>query len=146
MVAVTAFSASRAPASVSTTRALRAAQLTADTCGDHVPVAELVGLGTSGGAAALGMTGRIGTLEPGALADIVLLRTDTVGTAGGHDPFATLLAAHPGIVDTVLVGGRIVKRAGLLTSPRVAGVVADAQRAAARLAHVTGTGAAIRQA
>ena len=44
--------------------------------------------------------------------------------------------AHPGLVDTVLVAGRVVKRDGRLLHPAVAEVVAAANGVARRL--VTG--------
>ncbi|MDF3313666.1 amidohydrolase family protein [Rhodococcus sp. T2V] len=58
---------------------------------------------------------RTGTLEPGKLADIVLLRTDRLNVLPGRDPVAaTVSACDVSNVDTVFVGGRIVKRDGLL--------------------------------
>jgi 5-methylthioadenosine/S-adenosylhomocysteine deaminase len=89
-------------------------------------------LGTLGGAAALGLDGRIGSLRPGKAADVVVLRTDGPNLIGGsHDPVGTVVAAaHPGDVETVLVAGRVVKRDFQLTHPG-AGRAADAARGAA---------------
>jgi len=70
---------------------------------------------TRGGAHALGLESRIGTLTPGKRADLILTRTDALHMAGIDDPVAALvLYARPSDVDTVLVDGRIVKRAGAL--------------------------------
>jgi len=114
---------------------MRAALLTVDASGgERVPAADVLEAATLGGATALGMADRIGSLRPGAQADIVLLRTDAVGAAGGHDPVGVAVNAHPGLVDTVLVAGRVVKRDGRLLHPRVAEVVAAANEVAARLA------------
>ena len=116
---------------------MRAALLTVDASGGvRVPMADVVTAATLGGATALGMADRIGSLRIGAQADIVLLRTDVVSSAGGHDPIGTVVNAHPGLVDTVLVAGRVVKRDGRLLHPRVADVVAAANGVARRLAGV----------
>jgi cytosine/adenosine deaminase-related metal-dependent hydrolase len=82
--------------------------------------AEVLQLATLGGARALGLPD-VGSLAIGNKADIVLLRTTDINLAGGlHDPVATVVtAAHPGNVDTVLVGGTPVKRDGRLISTSV---------------------------
>jgi 5-methylthioadenosine/S-adenosylhomocysteine deaminase len=113
---------------------MRAALLTVDASGgERVPMADVVAAATIGGATALGMADRIGSMRPGAQADIVLLRTDAVSSAGAHDPIGTAVNAHPGLVDTVLVAGRVVKRDGRLLHPGVAEVVAAANGVARRL-------------
>lgn len=114
---------------------MRAALLSVDASGgERVPMADVLAAATLGGATALGMADRIGSLRTGAQADIVLLRTDVVGAAGGHDPVGLAVNAHPGLVDTVLVAGRVVKRDGRLLHPAVAEVVAAANEVATRLA------------
>jgi cytosine/adenosine deaminase-related metal-dependent hydrolase len=114
---------------------MRAALLAVDASGgERVPTADVLAAATLGGATALGLADRIGSLRVGAQADIVLLRTDAVGSAGGHDPVGLAVNAHPGLVDTVLVAGRVVKRDGRLLHPRVAEVVAAANGVATRLA------------
>jgi 5-methylthioadenosine/S-adenosylhomocysteine deaminase len=116
---------------------MRAGLLSVDASGgERVPMADILRAATLGGATALGMADRIGSLRTGAQADIVLLRTDAVSTAGGHDPVGLAVNAHPGLVDTVLVAGRVVKRDGRLLHPRVAEVVAEAGKVATRLAGV----------
>jgi formiminoglutamate deiminase len=52
-----------------------------------------------------------GRLEPGAPADLVAVRTDTVRTAG-CDPAQVLLAATAADVDTVVVDGRVIVEGG----------------------------------
>jgi 5-methylthioadenosine/S-adenosylhomocysteine deaminase len=116
---------------------MRAALLTVDASGgERVPMADIVAAATLGGATALGMADRIGSLRTGAQADVVLLRTDAVGAAGGHDPVGVAVNAHPGLVDTVLVAGRVVKRDGRLLHSGVAEVVEAANGVARRLAGV----------
>lgn len=71
---------------------------------------------TIGGAEALGIADRAGTLTPGKQADIVLLRSTDLNMWPVHNPvFSAVEFAHPGNVDTVLVGGRVVKHHGKLT-------------------------------
>jgi cytosine/adenosine deaminase-related metal-dependent hydrolase len=69
------------------------------------------------GARACGLERRVGSLTPGKEADIVLLRTDTLAMTPLNNPCgAVVYNAHPGLVDTVLVAGRVVKRDGVLTA------------------------------
>lgn len=66
------------------------------------------------GARVAGLDG-LGTLTPGSHADLVLLRTDLPGVAPVHDPVASIvLSMDTRSVDTVIVGGRVVKRDGRL--------------------------------
>jgi len=59
----------------------------------------------------------LGTLAPGSHADLVLLRTDLPGVAPVHDPVASVvLSMDTRAVDTVIVGGRVVKRSGRLAA------------------------------
>jgi 5-methylthioadenosine/S-adenosylhomocysteine deaminase len=70
---------------------------------------------TIGGARALRMEHRIGSLTPGKKADIVLLRSDDLNLTPVHDPLLSVIEqAHPGNVDTVIVDGEIRKSAGQL--------------------------------
>jgi cytosine/adenosine deaminase-related metal-dependent hydrolase len=76
---------------------------------------EALRLATLGGAEAVGLERRIGSLAVGKDADLVLVRTDGINLAPATDPVgAIVLNATTGDVDTVLVGGRVVKRGGRL--------------------------------
>ncbi|HKX06678.1 MAG TPA: amidohydrolase family protein [Stellaceae bacterium] len=76
---------------------------------------------TLAGARMLGREREIGSLAPGKRADIVLLRADDLNLAPVIDPVASIVThAGPANVDTVLVGGRVVKRAGKLLYPDLA--------------------------
>ncbi|WP_232828740.1 amidohydrolase family protein [Kribbella monticola] len=81
--------------------------------------AEVLQLATLEGARALGLEDQIGSLRPGKQADIVMLRASDINLIGGsQDPIGTVVtAAHPGNIDTVLVGGQPVKRDGRLLAP-----------------------------
>jgi len=85
--------------------------------------AEVLRLATVDGAAAMGLDSQVGTIEPGKRADVIVIRTDSTRFAPWNDAVAAVvLHANAGDVDTVLVGGRVVKRDGRLLD-------ADAARA-----------------
>jgi len=70
---------------------------------------------TIDGARALGLEDSIGTLTPGKQADIVLLQTDELTVSPVHSPIETIVfQASVRNVDTVFVGGTMVKREGTL--------------------------------
>ena len=71
-------------------------------------------LGTIHGARCLGREAEIGSLEPGKNADIALWRLDGVDHAGIEDPVAALVLGPRPLVDTLLVGGRVVVSGGEL--------------------------------
>ncbi|MDF5753088.1 amidohydrolase family protein [Spongiactinospora sp. TRM90649] len=72
-------------------------------------------LATQGAADTLGLGDRVGGLTPGKAADIVLIRATDLNLYPVTDPVAAVVnAAHPGNVDTVVVGGVVRKRGGVL--------------------------------
>jgi cytosine/adenosine deaminase-related metal-dependent hydrolase len=82
------------------------------------------------GARVAGVEG-VGTLAPGSHADLVLLRTDLPGVAPANDPVgAIVLSMDTRAVDTVIVGGRTVKRAGRLLDENVTIVLAELEESA----------------
>lgn len=96
-------------------RAARNAALVAPPRAIGPAARDVLELATIRGAEALGLADRIGSLAPGKAADVVLLRTDAIHMTPAVDPVgAVVLQANAGDVDTVLVGGRVVKRSGLL--------------------------------
>ncbi|MGI5204081.1 amidohydrolase family protein [Spirillospora sp. CA-108201] len=87
------------------------------------------------GAEAAGLADVTGSLTAGKQADILVLRTDTFGLAAAHDPIAAVvLAADTRNVDTVLVGGRVVKRGGVLEGHDVPALLASLTDSAAHVA------------
>lgn len=67
------------------------------------------------GARACGMEEKIGSITPGKRADVILIRADSFGMTPLNNPVgAVVYNAHPGLVDTVLVDGNVVKRDGKL--------------------------------
>lgn len=85
---------------------------------------QVLELATRGGSRVAGLDRVVGSLTPGKQGDVVLTRTDGVHMVPAVDPVAALvLYANAADVDTVLVGGRVVKRGGRLVDvdwPRLA--------------------------
>lgn len=70
---------------------------------------------TSEGAQANGLSHKVGTIEKGKSADIIMVRATDVNLMPVIDPIAAIVSgSHPGNVDTVMVEGRIVKQGGKL--------------------------------
>jgi cytosine/adenosine deaminase-related metal-dependent hydrolase len=83
---------------------------------------DVIEFATVDGARACGLSTRTGSITVGKDADIIMLRSDDPTVFPANNPVGTIVAAgHPGLVDTVLVAGRIVKRDG-----RLVGVDLDA--------------------
>jgi 5-methylthioadenosine/S-adenosylhomocysteine deaminase len=81
------------------------------TCRDVLDFATLQGART------LGLESKIGSLVPGKEADIVMIRRDGLSLTPLNNPYgAVVYSAHAGMVDTVLVAGKVVKRDGRLTA------------------------------
>jgi cytosine/adenosine deaminase-related metal-dependent hydrolase len=80
------------------------------------PASEILALATSGAAAALGVEDRIGSIEPGKKADIILVETESVNMFPCFDPYSVLVySAKAANVDTVFVNGRLLVRGKKLT-------------------------------
>jgi 5-methylthioadenosine/S-adenosylhomocysteine deaminase len=76
---------------------------------------DLLEFATLDAAHSCGLATRTGSITPGKDADLILVRTDDLTVFPVTDPVATIVSAgHPGLVDTVLVAGRVVKRDGVL--------------------------------
>ncbi len=79
------------------------------------PVAEVLETAFEGGARVLRQEGRLGKLEPGYLADIILLRQDGLHAFPRYDPASNLVySAQRADVDTVLCDGRVLLHHGQL--------------------------------
>jgi 8-oxoguanine deaminase len=94
----------------------RLALQVAPLAGRPVTAREVLGWATAGGAAGLGRP-ELGTLDPGAAADLACWDVTGVADAGVADPLAGLLWAAPGRRPRhVVVGGRVVVRDGQLVA------------------------------
>jgi len=99
----------------------------------RLPSRRALELATIEGARTLGLGDQSGSLVKGKRADLIMVRTDDANMAPFIDPaFMLVNQAQPANVDTVMVDGRILKRAGKLTALNVHGLaiaVSDASRA-----------------
>ena len=113
-------------ATLATERGLRARVAFEAGCGVGpwtLHTADVLEFATYRGAVALGLQDRIGTLESGKQADIVLLSTASFHMSPVNDPVAAIvLYATPGDVDTVMVAGRVLKRGGRLVRQDTAAI------------------------
>ena len=68
-----------------------------------------------------GLDGRLGSLTPGKEADVLLLRKSDINMRAAADPISAIVL-HAGVanVDTVIVGGNVVKQNGEAHLPRPA--------------------------
>ncbi|MES3006178.1 MAG: TRZ/ATZ family hydrolase [Pseudomonadota bacterium] len=82
-----------------------------------VPAHQALQMATLNGARALGMDDRIGSLEPGKLADIVAIRMDTFNAMPVYNPLSHLVySTQSSQVSHVWVGGRLLVDGGQLTT------------------------------
>jgi cytosine/adenosine deaminase-related metal-dependent hydrolase len=88
-----------------------------------MPAETLLEMATVGGARAIGMSDKLGTLEPGKLADIVLVDLDSIDMVPNNNPVSDLVYAGCGAdVDTVIIDGKVVmenKNVRTLNEPEI---------------------------
>lgn len=69
----------------------------------------VIRMATIGGAQALNLDEKIGSIEVGKLADIIIVETNSTNMMPNYDPFATLVfQANSSNVDTTIVNGKII--------------------------------------
>ncbi len=91
-------------------------------------------MATRGGARAIGMEDSLGSIEPGKLADLVLIDLDRPNTVAHHDPVTSIVySGTPLNVDTVFVGGRVVVEEGRFVLGDQQDIYHRTQKAAERL-------------
>ena len=99
-----------------------------------LPAPEVVRLATNGGAAALGLADRIGSLEVGKRGDVIAVDATALHTVPTASPWSAIAyAARSSDVRHVAVDGNLVVRDAVLLTLDVANVRARAQHAAARM-------------
>jgi cytosine/adenosine deaminase-related metal-dependent hydrolase/ribose/xylose/arabinose/galactoside ABC-type transport system permease subunit len=82
---------------------------------DPVSAREVLTYATVEGARANGLDSKVGTLTPGKQADLILLRTDRMNVTPLNDPAtAVVTGMDTSNVDTVIIGGRVMKQGGRL--------------------------------
>jgi len=110
---------------------LTAALLAKHVTGDPTvaPAASVLEMATLGGARALGMEDRLGSLEPGKRADLIVVDLSAPRLHPLYDPVSHLVYAAKGAdVRHVVVEGRVVMRDRKITTLDEAAVLADAER------------------
>jgi len=91
-------------------------------------------IATMGGARALGLADRIGSLTPGKRADLILVRTTDINMAPLTEPVRMIVqSAQPSNIELVMVDGRILKRGGQFTTLDVPKLVAEANETITRV-------------
>jgi 5-methylthioadenosine/S-adenosylhomocysteine deaminase len=86
-----------------------------------------LGMATIGGARALGMADRIGSLEPGKLADVIVVSMQSARQTPLYNPISHLVYATRGDdVRTTIVNGRILMRNRQVLTLNAPAVIADA--------------------
>jgi 5-methylthioadenosine/S-adenosylhomocysteine deaminase len=98
-----------------------------------VSTRDVLAYATTNPAASIGLEDRIGSLAPGKQADVIVVNALDLDLFLGEPSAALVSAGHPGNVDTVLVGGRIVKRHGQLVGVDLAPLRRQARTANQRL-------------
>ena len=83
-----------------------------------VPSRDALAWATLGGARALMLEDRVGSLAPGKKADLILLRAGDLNLYPVHDPVFAVEQAHAGNVDTVMIDGVLRKQHGRMLLDR----------------------------
>ncbi len=100
---------------------------------------ETIEMATIKGARALGLGEVTGSLTPGKRADVILIRANDVNIAPLANIEATVVqSATPANVDTVMVDGRMIKRAGKLIGFDVEQIVACAKASSLKIRTAAG--------
>jgi len=99
-----------------------------------LPPDAVLAMATIDGARALGLENRIGSIEVGKRADVIVCRLDRPQTTPVHDPVATLVfQAYGTEVVTVIVDGRVLLRDGRLHGVDEAALCREAQTRSAAI-------------
>lgn len=95
-----------------------------------LPARRVLELATIKGAQALGLGDRTGSLKPGKRADVIMVDTQAVNMGPFTAPDYMLVdSAQAANVDTVIIDGRVLKRAGKLTAINVPQLMLQATQA-----------------
>ena len=99
-----------------------------------MPAVNVVEMATLGGARALHREDELGSLEPGKLADVIIIDRDATHLIPLYDPYSALVyAASPRDVRTTIIHGRVVMEDRRITSVDVAEVRSQMRAIAARI-------------
>lgn len=100
----------------------------------RVKAMDALRMGTLGGARAIHMEDRIGTLEVGKAADLIVVGTDSLHMTPAHEAVGALvMGAHASDVETVLIDGIVRKEKGQLVGVNLNALKGRLQASAARI-------------
>jgi len=106
---------------------------------ETMPAGQVLELATRGGARAIGLADRIGSLEPGKQADVIAVSVAGARQTPMFDPVSHLVYVTRGAdVRTTIVAGRVLMREGRVRSLNRELVLKDARTAAARVRQAVG--------
>ena len=104
-----------------------------------LPARDVLWMATRGGAGALGLDRRIGSIEPGKRADLIAVDRDKPHLQPDRDPWSTLVYAARGTdVRLTMVDGEVLVEDFALTRMDPLEVASEARRAAVQLAASAG--------
>jgi cytosine/adenosine deaminase-related metal-dependent hydrolase len=104
-----------------------------------MPAETVLEMATIHGARAIGMGGKLGTLEPGKLADIVLVNLDSVHMVPNNNHVSDLVYAGSGTdVDTVIVDGQVIMENRDVKTLNEREIIGEARERASALLERTG--------
>lgn len=104
-----------------------------------IPAREALGWATVEGARMLGQEDRIGTLAPGKQADLVMIRADALNMQPMHDPAAAVvMQASVANIDSVMIAGRWMKRAGKMLAGDIEGKLGRLRQSGERIVNAMG--------
>jgi 5-methylthioadenosine/S-adenosylhomocysteine deaminase len=96
-----------------------------------LPAGDVLAMATIGGARALGLADRIGSLEPGKRADVIVVSTAGARQTPLYDPISHLVyVAHGEDVTTTIVNGKVLMRDRRVLTLDTAAVLKEARAAA----------------
>jgi cytosine/adenosine deaminase-related metal-dependent hydrolase len=104
-----------------------------------MPAETVLEMATVHGARAIGMQDKLGSLEPGKLADIVLVNLDSVHMVPNNNHVSDLVYAGSGTdVDTVIIDGRIIMENRDVKTLKEREIIGEARERASALLERTG--------
>jgi cytosine/adenosine deaminase-related metal-dependent hydrolase len=105
-----------------------------------LPAVDVVEMATMGGARVLGMADRLGSLEAGKLADVVIVDTHSTNMVPLYDPYSALVyAAGPRDVRSTIINGREIMTDRKLRTADTAKVAARVRTYMAQIQKVADT-------
>ena len=104
-----------------------------------LPAAEVLAMATIEGAKAIGLDARIGSLEPGKRADLIVVNTGTARQTPMYDPLSHLVyVTHGDDVETTIVNGKVLMKEKTLLTLDEPAILAEARTLAVQVRKAVG--------